>query len=559
VTRRSVSTVAAALALVAAAACGSDPSTAPTTTTTPPTTVAATTPETEPATTTTDTEPDSTEPDSTEPDSTDPDATEPDTTDPDATDPDATDPAPSPTVDPTAEAFQWSSLEEGVEEGFLDVPLDHADPDGEKVSLYVVRHRAADPAKRIGSLLVNPGGPGFGGSVLAASAEFIYSKDLLDSFDIVGWDPRGTGESEPFIDCVDEYDPHVGIETGADTPEEEQALREAAATFAQGCIERSGELLANVSTADAARDMDAIREALQEDEISYFGWSYGTQLGATWATLFPDTVRAAVLDGAINPTTGRVQGLVDQGEGFNSTLSLFLADCAADTTCAFHNGGDTEGAFDALLASLEANPIPTEPGRPPLVDGVFELGVAQALYAEEMWPQLAEALAAAQAGDGSGILALYDQYYGRGPDGTYGNELEAYFVITCADDPPVGGVDAAIAERAKFEAVTRVGYTQAYELVICASFGDAFANEEPVEITGAGAGPIMVVGNTGDPATPYEGSRTMAETLEEGFFVSVEANTHTAYSINECAAAAIDAYLIELEVPEGELVCAAQS
>ena len=147
----------------------------------------------------------------------------------------------------------------------------------------------------------------------------------------------------------------------------------------------------------------------------------------------------------------------------------------------------------------------------------------------------------------------YDEYYGRGSDGTYGNELEAYFAISCADDPPVGGVDAAIATRAEFESVSRVPFTQAYELVVCASF-PTFETER-FEITGDGAGPIMVVGNTGDPATPYEGGRVMAETLEEGFFVTVEANTHTAYGLNECIDSAIEAYLIEQTVPDGELVC----
>ncbi|MGH9269644.1 MAG: alpha/beta hydrolase, partial [Ilumatobacteraceae bacterium] len=257
--------------------------------------------------------------------------------------------------------------------------------------------------------------------------------------------------------------------------------------------------------------------------------------------------------GAIDPTTGRVQGLIAQAGGFERTLGLFLADCTADPTCPFNNGGDAEGAFNALLASLEQNPIPTAPGRPALVDGVFELGVAQALYAEAQWPELASALAAAQRGDGSEILALYDQYYGRGPDGTYANDLEAYFAITCADDPAVGGLEAALAERAQFAAASRIGFTQAYELVVCASLPTPAV--QAFQITGAGAGPIMVVGNTGDPATPYEGSRAMADTLDEGFFVSVEANSHTAYGLNACIDTAIEDYLVDVVVPVGEPTC----
>ncbi|MGI9052489.1 MAG: alpha/beta hydrolase [Ilumatobacteraceae bacterium] len=466
---------------------------------------------------------------------------------------DSPDEASTTTVDPSFDAFQWDRVGVGpVEEGILDVPLDYDDPDGDQISLYVVRRRAP-AATRIGSLLVNPGGPGFGGSFLAEIAQNVYGEELLASFDIIGWDPRGTEESEPFIDCVDAYDPYFGIETGPDDPEAEAQLQEAARQFAAGCAERSGDALNHISTVDAARDMDAIRAALNEDEISYFGASYGTRLGATWATLFPETVRAAVLDAALDPTTGRVQGLIDQAAGFRRTLSLFLADCAANPTCSFHNGGDPEGAFAALVASLEQNPIPTAEGRPPLVDGVFEVGVAEALYAESQWPQLAESLAAAQRGDGTGLLALYDQYYVRQPDGTYGNNLEAYFAITCADDPAVGGVETAVAQRPQFVAASTVGYTQAYELVVCASLPGQPV--EPFEITGAGAGPIMVVGNTGDPATPYEGSRLMAETLEDGFFVSVEAATHGAYGLNDCIDSAIETYLVDLTIPEGELTC----
>ena len=299
--------------------------------------------------------------------------------------------------------------------------------------------------------------------------------------------------------------------------------------------------------------MDAIRAALGEDEISYFGFSYGTQLGATWATLFPDTVRAAVLDGAIDPTTGRVQGLIAQAGGFERTLGLFLADCAADPTCPFNNGGDAEGAFDALLASLEQDPIPTAEGRPALVDGVFELGVAQALYAEAQWPELASARPPRSTATGRGSWRCTTSTTG-------GDRMARTATISRPTSPSraptiraVGGLDAALAERPQFAAASRIGFTQAYELVVCASLPAPTA--EAFEITGAGAGPIMVVGNTGDPATPYEGSRVMAETLEDGFFVSVEADTHTAYGLNACIDTAIEDYLVDLVVPVGELTC----
>ncbi len=462
---------------------------------------------------------------------------------------------------------EWSELEFGVDEATLAVPLDHDDPDGEQIELYMVRHRATDPDTRIGVLFVNPGGPGYGASDLAAQAEFIYDPPLLESFDIIGIDPRGTGLSEPAVDCVDDYDPYFGIETGPDDAGEDGALREAAAEFTAGCVERSSELLQHLTTVDTARDFDLVRQALGEETVSYFGWSYGTQLGATWATLFPDTVRAAVLDGAVDPTVGRIDGLVQQAAGFDAALNSFLADCSADPTCAFHNDGDAEGAFLDLLVQLETTALATTPGRPALTQGVFEVGVAQAMYADVTWPQLAEALADAATGDGAGVLALYDAYFGRLPDGTYGDELEAYFAITCADDPAPGGaaaIDEAVARRADFFiASPRIGTTAAYEVLICASFpagangneNDGFENDgfenDGFEITGDGAGPIVVVGNTGDPATPFEGSRTMAETLDQGVFVAVEADQHTAYGLNSCIDDAIDNYLVDLVVPEG--------
>ncbi len=444
--------------------------------------------------------------------------------------------------------IEWEATQPGLETGILDVPLDYSDAEAGSIELYLVRHRAADPDRRIGSLLVNPGGPGAGGSILAEVAEDIYGDDLLDRFDIIGWDPRGTGLSEPYVDCVDEYDPYFGIDSGPDDSTEEQALQDALTDFAAGCAERSGDLLSHISTADSARDMDAIRQALGEDTISYFGWSYGTSLGATWATLFPDTVRAAVLDGAVDPTVGRVDGLVDQSAGFEATFGTFLADCAADPSCPINNGGDPRAVFVELLTRIELEEIPTEPGRPPLTAGIVEFGVANALYSDTSWPALAQALADAVAGDGAGLLAQYDEYMVRLPDGTYTNDLEAYFAISCADEPDTDGVDAAVAVRDRFvTASPLIGSTAAAEVLVCAVWPPV--ESAPVEVTGVGAGPIVVVGNTGDPATPFEGSRRMAEALEGGVFVAVEADQHTAYGLNPCIDGLIESYLTDLEVP----------
>ena len=302
--------------------------------------------------------------------------------------PGTTDTAPT-TDDPTTSAapieydfaIEWQGeLEPGIEQGYLEVPRDYADPSAGSFRLYVVRH-LADPEQRIGSLLVNPGGPGFGGSILAVVADNVYGDDLLAAFDIIGWDPRGTGLSEPAIDCIDDYDHfYAGTDITPDDAAERQHLVDLAQEYADSCVSRSGDVLPYVGTNNSARDMDAIRQALGEDTISYFGFSYGSELGATWATMFPDTVRAAVLDGAADPDATLDEGGIQQSEGFEQSINTFLARCSDDAECPFHSGGDAEGAFDDLMLALDDAPVPTEPGRPDLTRGMALTGVAYAMY-----------------------------------------------------------------------------------------------------------------------------------------------------------------------------------
>ena len=293
--------------------------------------------------------------------------------------------------------------------------------------------------------------------------------------------------------------------------------------------------------------MDAIRRALGEDEISYFGFSYGSELGATWATLFPDTVRAAVLDGSVDPTIARTEGLIRQAAGFESSLATFLADCSAEPNCDFHNEGDAEAAFDQLMLKIDAKPLPTVADRPRLDRGVALDGVAVALYDESSWPFLERALASAQQGDGAPLLELFDSYYGRQPDGTWANSLEAYQVITCMDTAERLTIEQEDAARPQFAAAApRMGLA-VQEFYACTFFPDSA--DPRVEITGAGAGPIVVCGATGDPATPLGGTRNMAEALEDGRLIVIEADQHTCYGTDPCADALIDEYLVSLTAP----------
>ena len=458
----------------------------------------------------------------------------------------------APTGDSTIE---WQDDGFGTESGYLEVPMDYADPAGPTIRLYVVRHPAADPAARIGSRLVNPGGPGFGGTVLASNAEFIYGPAPLDAFDIVAWDPRGTGYSEPAVDCVDDYDRYFAVDSSPDDQVEQDALVALAEEFVQGCVERTGDLLAHLSTADSARDMDTLRQALGEEQISYFGFSYGSELGATWATLFPSTVRAAVLDGAVDPTVGYLTQNVQQAAGFEATFATFLAQCSAEPECAFHNGGDAEGAFDALAQAADADPVPSEAGRPPVTQGVLYTAVSDAMYSRGSWGQLEHALADLQGGDGRGILDLYDDYYSYEGGGEWDDSLEAYFAIGCLDDPGSTGPADLYSHEAEFAAAApRLGRGWMLELTICSVWPQPPA--PPLTITGAGAGPIVVVGTTGDPATPLQSTRNMADALEDGHLVVVTADQHTGYGLNGCVDGAVEGYLLDPgNPPQDELDC----
>jgi pimeloyl-ACP methyl ester carboxylesterase len=299
--------------------------------------------------------------------------------------------------------------------------------------------------------------------------------------------------------------------------------------------------------------MDRIRAALGEEKITYFGFSYGSELGATWVTMFPTTVRAAVLDGASDPNSDYVQGGIDQAKGFDTELTKFLANCSATPTCAFHNNGKAEAAFDELMESLDSSPLRPDAKRAPVNQGIALTAVSQAMYSSTLWTQLEDALAAAQKGNGQELLDMYDNYYQRSYDGTYGNELEAFNSIMCLDDPgpkTVNGVDAYIPQFKEVAPRLWSSFATGY---VCTFWPTE--TDQRISITGKGAGPIVVVGTTGDAATPLQSSRNMAAALEDGRFIVVEANRHTGYGENDCVITAVNKYLLEAEVTWEEKQC----
>ena len=455
----------------------------------------------------------------------------------------------------------WAECPEGVasfsatalECGTLAVPYDYDNDDGRVFTLHIVRRPADDAVARIGSMLVNPGGPGFGGTTIPENAEWYVSETLRSQFDIVGWDPRGTGLSTPAVDCIDDYDPYFGIDSPPNDAAAKAEMVRVTQEFVDLCVERSGDILPYISTEASARDMDAIRAALGEDTITYFGFSYGSELGATWVTLFPDTVRAAVFDGASDPNASGFDQAVAQLKGFEQQLNAFLADCAKRPTCKIYNGGKPAALFDKLVTDLDVKPLAGPPGRTAVTQGVFYTAVVQAMYSNTLWPQLETALAEAVIGNGEFLVRLYDDYYQRKFDGTYGNELEAFLAISCVDDPEGSTIADVDADIPKFVAAApRLGANFGYGYT-CALWPTRVA--ERVAVNGKGAGPIVVIGTTGDAATPLDSTRKAAKNLEQGILVIVEADRHTGYGLNSCVVQQVDNYLVTLKVPENETYC----
>jgi len=458
---------------------------------------------------------------------------------------------PAPTLPPPR--ITWHSCGDHLQCGSLAVPLDYSDRAKGTFPLDVERRPAGKAKERIGSLLVNPGGPGVPGTKLVAQAGSYLSSDLLDHFDVVGWDPRGTGGASA-IDCTDDLD--LFLVAGDPTPAtaaDADRLRQIASDFAAGCEARRGTYLPYVSTEASARDMDRIRQALDEPKISYFGFSYGSELGATWATMFPGTVRATVLDGALDANLGWEQKTGQQLAGLELGLTHALDSCASRHGCPFYNDGAPMVAFTALSAALDAEPLVVDPARPPVNQSVLFYAVASSLRDSSLWDELYRALADAQHGDGRRILDLYDTYAERSSRGTFSNTLESFVAISCLDDngptDPAGfpALDARLRQVAPHMDIG-AGYNY-----VCG--GWPVRSTPRPKATGARAGPILVLGTTGDPITPLVSSRALASDLEEGILLTVKGERHTGYRVNDCSRKAVDHYLVDLAVPKPGTFC----
>ena len=439
----------------------------------------------------------------------------------------------------------------------LTVPLDYADPSGKTLELAVLKVPASSSSARLGALVVNPGGPGGSGVSYAAAGSLQFGTPLSRSFDIVGFDPRGVGQSEP-VECLDtrQLDRLVAFDPDPDDLAERNEMDQLIHGFGQGCLDHSGDLARHMSTKEAARDMDILRAALGEPKLNYLGASYGTFLGATYADLFPGHVGRFVLDGAVDPALSTEQLSLQQAHGFETALRAYVQDCVDGGGC-FLGGSVDEGVkrIQQFLAEVEQEPLPTGESRE-LTEGLAMLGIWMPLYVREYWDQLTSALKSAFNGSGKQLLALADFYTSRGPSSYSDNSMEALYAVNCLDHDDFVPTADVPSHFAQFEqASPTFGRAFAFSLSTCSQW-PVQSGQRTVALHAAGAPPIVVIGTTRDPATPLAWSQALARELDSGQLITRDGDGHTGFQRgNSCVDDAVEAWLIQGQAPKDDLHC----
>jgi pimeloyl-ACP methyl ester carboxylesterase len=440
----------------------------------------------------------------------------------------------------------------------LTVPLDYERPDGKTIGLAVLKVPALDPKGRVGALVVNPGGPGGSGVSYAAAGSLQFGTPLSRAFDIVGFDPRGVGQSDP-LECIDtqQLDALVAFDPDPDTRAERNEMDRLIRGFGQGCLDHSGQLARHMSTKEAARDMDILRAALGERRLDYLGASYGTFLGATYADLFPEHVGRFVLDGAIDPSLSNEQLSLAQAHGFETALRAYVKDCVDRGDCFLgRTVPDGISRIQAFLAQVEKQPLPTGSSRE-LTEGLAMLGIWMPLYVKDYWGQLTTGLKQAMDdGRGSVLLSLADLYTSRGPSGFTDNSMEALYAVNCLDHDDYIATSQVPSHFAEFEkASPTFGRAFAFGLSTCSQW-PVKSGQHTVALHAAGAPPIVVIGTTRDPATPLAWARALAEELQSGHLITRDGDGHTAFQRgNSCVDDAVENFLIKDVVPKDGLSC----
>jgi len=458
-------------------------------------------------------------------------------------------------VEPPVTPVQWTPCG-ALLCGTVAVPLDYSQPQAGTIQIALAMHRATDPAQRIGSLVIDPGGPG-GSGVNDLPAELgVLTPALLARFDIVEFDPRGVERSSP-VSCSTASPGSSTSSTPGPLPDPvpgttgaQLALLANDHEYAAQCESVSGHLLPFVGTVDTARDLDRMRQALGDAQLTYFGHSYGTLLGATYAEMFPTYVRAMVLDGAIDPAMSTQQMVDEQSAGFESVLDDFFAWCTS-TGCPWRPaGGASAASLLALIAQSRSHALPAGGART-AGPGDLYYAVLSALYARSYWPALGNALAQAAAGNGAGVLSMADSYVSGGST----NAADAETAIDCLDHPVTSGSSSVPAMAAQAAVMAPFfGPLLAWSEATCAEW-PVPATRTPAPTTAVGSPPILVVGATKDPATPYVWAQRLAAELQHGELVTWQGENHVAYYYSGCVRAIDQAYFVAGTLPAPGTVC----
>ncbi len=470
-------------------------------------------------------------------------------------------------VDPYQQTLAWGDCE-GGEEGSEEleaafecatatVPIDYADPSAGTTTIALKRLPATGDKQ--GTLFINPGGPGGSGVEMAFFFSLLASEGLKDVYDIVGFDPRGVGASDP-LGCLDTASFDELLATDVDPADADSADRYAALVQAQGeaCLQTNPQLAQHVTTVETAMDLDVLRALVGDETLHYFGASYGTFLGTTYAALFPDKAGRLVLDGAVDPSLSLTQAGLRQAAGFQLAFEDYVADCLTADCPLGSSMEEIEQKLADLLDAVVDEPLDTADPERPLTQALAFYGIAGPLYAQFEWPFLTSSLVEAFAGDGSELLANADVYNNRGTDGYLTNQAQANTAINCLDAPLHPEPEVTPTEEDFVAASPLFGdITYGYLEVGCMSWPIEPSVEAP-DYSAPGAPPILVIGTTGDPATPFASARKLADTLESGVLLIRDGEGHTAYHQgNACIDEAVDAYLVDGVVPADGTECPA--
>ncbi len=444
----------------------------------------------------------------------------------------------------------------------IEVPVDYAKPAGDTFELALRKVPALEPAQRIGSLLINPGGPGASGVQYAQFASLLFSKDVRSVYDIVGFDPRGIAESDA-VACLSDTDMDslFAADPTPDTPAERANLFSAWKGATERCAVSGGERALHMSSTEVARDLDVLRALVGDPKLNYFGVSYGTFLGALYADLFPQRVGRFVLDSAVSPNQTDLQKLQYDVQGFESSIDAFIDWCIAQDRCAL--GTDPAAAKDQiadLLDRVDRRPLATsKPGLPTVGEGWIGFAIFMCLYSEETWPTLNKGLAEAiDKGRGDALVSVAFSVVNRSSKGGYSDSsyLHAMIPVRCADWPRTPDTPAFRTQREKLQAAHPLWARLTGELFDnCTSWPGA-PRKPSGGALGVGADPILVIGNLRDPATPIGGTEQLAADLDSATLVTSDSDGHGAYySGDSCVDGVVDDYLIQGTVPPASKAC----